>query len=390
MNILFVNNHFPLFEGSDSGASNRSNMFISALAELGYVDVVSFRNDVTSNIRNCEIVYNNEIADADEDQRFDKFFKLFAFHSPNKIYNVNREKEKVVDEILGKKKYDYVSCRYIREAVECGLLKYSSKLIIDVDDNPRNVVLMASKSARTLRNRIYNRLFAYTIDRMVKYVLKDVFCSFHSNPLQAPIDKSIYLHNVTMSDAELPLITGQTPLQVMMIGLFHYGPNIEGLEHFLTNVWPIVHQKNPHIVFNVVGKIGDDALKRRWSKYEGVNLKGFVQNIVEEYKASRVVIVPIYSGSGTSVKVVEAMKLNRACVSTIEGVRGYDKYLIEGDDYLLAKDDMDFANKLTSLVADIDKCNQLAESAYVKIELYYSQSSFKGIVKSAITSENYE
>lgn len=207
MNILFLNNYFPIFGGADSGASNRSTMFISALAELGNVDVVSFRNDAPVNIANCNYVYNGEVACLAKEHRLDKFAKLFAFHSPNKIYPVTAEKERIIDEVVRNKKYDYIACRYIREAVECGLLKYSSKLIIDVDDNPRDVALMAAKTARTLRNRLYNRIYANTLDRMVKYVLKNVYCCYHSNPLQAPIEKSIYLHNVTMSDAELPLIS---------------------------------------------------------------------------------------------------------------------------------------------------------------------------------------
>lgn len=384
MNILFLNNYVPIFGGADSGASNRSTMFISALAELGHVDVVSFRKDEPVNIANCNYVYNGEVACLAKEHRLDKFAKLFAFHSPNKIYPVTAEKERIIDEVVRNKKYDYIACRYIRDAVECGLLKYSSKLIIDVDDNPRDVALVAAKTARTLRNRLYHRIYANTLDCMVKYVLKNVYCCYHSNPLQVPIGKSIYLHNVTMSDAELPLISEQTPLQIMMVGLFHYGPNIEGLEHFLNSVWPLVHQSNPNVTLNVVGKIGDERLKEKWSKHDGVVLKGFVQNLMEEYKNSRVVIVPIYSGSGTSVKVVEAMKLNRVCVATREGVRGYDRYLYDGQDYLLAQNDSDFAQKILELVVDIYKCNEIAVSAREKIEKHYSQSRFKEIIKTSI------
>lgn len=384
MNILFLNNYFPIFGGADSGASNRSTMFISALAELGNVDVVSFRNDAPVNIANCNYVYNGEVACLVKEHRLDKFAKLFAFHSPNKIYPVTAEKERIIDEVVRNKKYDYIACRYIREAVECGLLKYSSKLIIDVDDNPRDVALMAAKTARTLRNRLYNRIYANTLDRMVKYVLKNVYCCYHSNPLQAPIEKSIYLHNVTMSDAELPLISEKTPLQIMMVGLFHYGPNIEGLEHFLNSVWPLVHQSNPNVTLNVVGKVGDERLKEKWGEHDGVVLKGFVQDLLAEYKNSRVVIVPIYSGSGTSVKVVEAMKLNRVCVATREGVRGYDRYLHDGQDYLLAQNDADFAQKILALVDDVYKCNEIAISAREKIEKHYSQSRFKEIIRTSI------
>lgn len=170
----------------------------------------------------------------------------------------------------------------------------------------------------------------------------------------------------------------------MMVGLFHYGPNIEGLEHFLNSVWPLVHQSNPNVTLNVVGKVGDERLKEKWGEHDGVVLKGFVQDLLAEYKNSRVVIVPIYSGSGTSVKVVEAMKLNRVCVATREGVRGYDRYLYDGQDYLLAQNDTDFAQKILELVDDIYKCNEIAVSAREKIEKHYSQSRFKEIIRTSI------
>ena len=124
--------------------------------------------------------------------------------------------------------------------------------------------------------------------------------------------------------------------------------------------------------------------KERWSKIEGVSIKGFVPNLIAEYKESRVVIVPIYSGTGTSVKLVEAMNLNRVCVSTQEGVRGYDQYLKNIEDYLLAKTDEEFANNILTLVDDVELCNKIATSAKNKIEKYYSQHKFNEIVKKSV------
>ena len=384
MRILYINNYFSIFSGTDSGASNRSTMFIKALSCMGHVDVISFRGDSFSNIENCDLIHTTSITSQHKEGRLDKFFKLLAFRSPEKIYPVNKEKEEIVDSHIKSGKYDYVACRYLREAIECGLLKYSERLIIDIDDNPRDVALMAAKTAKTLRNRIYNSLYADTLDRLVKYTLRNVKCCFHSNPLQSPVPQSVYLHNVTVSNVDLPLISEDTPLYIMMVGLFHYGPNIEGLEHFLNNVWPIVYKENPNITLNVIGRIGDEQLKQKWSNYEGVVLKGFVPDLADEYLNARLVIVPIYSGSGTSVKVVEAMQMNRACISTLAGVRGYDQYLTDGKDYILTNTDEEFAEKILNHINNILEINNIAKSARSKINLHFSRDKFQEIVINAI------
>lgn len=390
MKILYINNFFPIFTGTDSGASNRSTMFVTALSKIADVDIISFRGDKQSTINNCRIIHSNEIKSIENKGRFDKLCKLFAFHSPERIYTINKEKEKIVDSYLLLGQYDFVACRYIREAVECGLLKHSKKLIIDVDDNPRDVILMDAKNAKTFRNRIYNKLFAHTMDVMVKHILQKVVCCFHSNPLQAPIEESVYLHNVTMVNTALPAITEKTPLQIMMVGLFHYGPNLEGLKHFLENVWPLIHQQNPNVKLNVVGKISSQDILNKFKTIDGVYLKGFVPDLIDEYKNSRIVIVPIYSGSGTSVKVVEAMRMNRVCISTPEGVRGYDKYLVDKQDFILAKDDSSFAQQIVELVNDVQSCNLIAQSAKTKIDEYFSNKKFIDIVINTIKSHTHE
>lgn len=390
MKILFINNYFPIFGDADSGASNRSTMFIAALTKIGHVDVISFRGGDKSNIDDCTVIYDKEIGNSVKGRRFDKFLQLFAFHSPNKIYTPNKEKIQIVHSLLENKHYDYIACRYIREAVECGLLEYSDKLILDVDDNPKDVVLMSARTARTLRNRLYNRFFALTLDAMVKYVLKNVFCCFHSNPKQAPIGKSVYLHNVSVSESVIEDVKTSTPLQILVVGLFHYGPNKDGVDHFLKNVWPTVNKANSNIVLHIVGKIPGENVKAEWEKNPNVHVMGFVTDLEEEYQNARIAIVPIYSGSGTSVKVVEAMNLNRLCVSTPQGVRGYEKYMYADEDYLLADSDASFANHIIESITDVNRCNTIAHSAKRKIYQYFSKEHFCNIVSETINKTPHE
>ena len=84
MKILYINNFFSLFGESDCGASNRSTMFISALAEVAHVDIISFRGSLEIPISNCYAIYAKEITTKTKESRLDKLLKLLAFGNPKK------------------------------------------------------------------------------------------------------------------------------------------------------------------------------------------------------------------------------------------------------------------------------------------------------------------
>ena len=247
MKILYINNSFRLFSGLDSGASNRSNMFVRALSKLGQVDVISFLGEEMSNIDNCAVVFVMNLPPNEQKGRLSKFKKLFQFTHLENIFPVSKQKEKIIDKFIQSKNYDYIAVRYVQEASEDGLFKYRNRLIIDVDDNPKSAVLMQAKTAKTLRNRIYSYLFAQTLSFASHRELSNVFCCFHSNPNQSPTKESVYLHNVSCLTYHNADITDSTPMRLLIVGLFHYGPNLQGVEHFLSCIFPIIRKSNPKI-----------------------------------------------------------------------------------------------------------------------------------------------
>ena len=384
MNILFVNNIYPLFDKGDSGASNRSTMYITALATLGHVDVVSFLDGEKSNVKGCEVIYSKDCPAPKMNGRIGKFKKLLRPWDINAIFPLNADKEQVIDDFVRKNKYDYIAVRYINEAAECGLLKYADRLLLDIDDNPYKMSMQAAQNAKTLRNRIYSYIYACELKWQVERTTKRVFRVFHSNPTEKPVEKSIYLHNVAMCDHPLPDIMEKTPKQLLVIGTWHYAPNRDGLRHFLANVYPKVREAIPEVNLRVVGRIQEDALQEELSKEENVTLVGYAKDLAEEYANVRMAIVPLYSGSGTSIKLLEAMCINRACVSTEQGARGMDGILKPDVDYLYAVNDEAFATKIIETIKDVDKCNELAHNALNAIDTHLSKEQFVNIVKNSI------
>ena len=142
MKILFVSNRLSVFK-VDSGGANRNNMLVKALARLGHVDVASFyQEEVNETVANCDVAYSHHIDDYHgylESARALLSFILFP-KNPYSYYRKHKKKEAIIDNLVEKNKYDLIVCRYVDDTIKCGLLKYASKLVIDVDDNPAGVL----------------------------------------------------------------------------------------------------------------------------------------------------------------------------------------------------------------------------------------------------------
>jgi glycosyltransferase involved in cell wall biosynthesis len=100
-----------------------------------------------------------------------------------------------------------------------------------------------------------------------------------------------------------------------------YGPNVQGMQFFLNEVFPKIVEKLPLVKLAIVGNVRDgleisDLVKKN------VKCLGFVDNLSEIYLSSRVVICPLLDGSGTKVKLQEAMAYGVPIVTTSVGASG--------------------------------------------------------------------
>lgn len=389
MNILFVNNFYNLFAKADCGASQRSMCLIRALAKIGHVDVVSFVDETVSDEPNVDVVFSEIVEkEAHTENRLDKFFKLFCKRNPYAVYPINIQKSKIIDSFVANKKYDYIVIRYLYYACECGLLKYANQLILDIDDDPKEVVLMSLDKTKTWRNKQYNRLFANTVNRITRYVLEKVFRGFYSSPNKV-YPNAVFLPNVSSFcvsslDVDLP----KNPHKLLVVGKYSYYPNVEGLERFIISVFPMIRKQIQDAELDVVGKMNDGELRSLCESTAGVNLRGFVEDIKNAYAGCGCVIVPLYKGTGTSVKLVEALACGKAVVTTPVGMRGLHPDFQEGVDYLLADSDEEFAHYVVRLLTDVEMNEKMVRSAFGKTRLHYSEEAFSEIVSSTLCSRH--
>ncbi|HFD40888.1 MAG TPA: glycosyltransferase [Anaerolineae bacterium] len=167
--------------------------------------------------------------------------------------------------------------------------------------------------------------------------------------------------------ADVPVLT--------FVGKLDYLPNVRAVEYIAERIAPAVWAHHPAAHFVLIGQ-GAGPLQRFAD--ERLHFTGFVDarpgvrpNLSDYLSASDVVLVPLDSGSGTRLKIVEAAANTRAVVSTRIGAEGQD--FVDGEEILLteAVDEL-FVEAVLRLLGDADLRARLGRAARAKVLARYS------------------
>ncbi len=142
--------------------------------------------------------------------------------------------------------------------------------------------------------------------------------------------------------------------RLLFIGSFRHFPNVTGLRWFLDHVWPLLPTD---IELEIVAGPGS-AIYWDMPPLDRVRRHDFVEDVRPLYQRANVVIVPTLVSAGTNVKVLEAMAMERAVVSTPSGCGGLD--LVHGESVWIAAQPSDFAQGITTLLDDSPRRHQIA------------------------------
>jgi glycosyltransferase involved in cell wall biosynthesis len=112
------------------------------------------------------------------------------------------------------------------------------------------------------------------------------------------------------------------PRTVFMIGSLNWLPNLEGLDWLLREVWPALHAELPELELHVAGVAPPGHLTSRPKGQDNVFIHGFVDSAAAFMRAHDLMLVPLLSGGGMRVKIIEGMALGKAILSTGIGAEG--------------------------------------------------------------------
>ncbi len=169
-------------------------------------------------------------------------------------------------------------------------------------------------------------------------------------------------------NANGPTDIAMSPMSLVFTGKMDFRPNVDAVLWFLDEVWPRVRQAIPDAQFYVVGR---SPHKRLFSRAEtpGLFITGEVPDVRPYLKQAQVYVAPLRVGGGTRLKLLEAMAMRKAIVSTTVGAEGYP--VEPGKHLFIADDAASFAEAIVILLEDPDLRDQLGEAAHAFVAEHY-------------------
>ncbi len=152
----------------------------------------------------------------------------------------------------------------------------------------------------------------------------------------------------------------------------NYQLNADGINFFLKQIVPKIISKKPDLKLAIVGKVAE-LIQVDPSLAQNVICTGYVSDLAELYLQSRVVICPLLDGSGTKVKLLEAIAYAMPIVTTTTGAAGIS--LKDGTNAFITDDPELYAQRTLNLLQEPKLAQKISEAVAMTFESEYSKSA---------------
>jgi glycosyltransferase involved in cell wall biosynthesis len=304
------------------------------------------------------------------------FLNLFS----DKSYHVERfisaGFEAMLKGLLQNNTYDVISCETIFMAPYLNVIRNNSKALLVLRQH--NVEFMIWETlARGETNPLRKWYLSLLAKRLKQYEQK-ILKSFDALTVVTANDKRHfeemgYTGGIHIGPLGLSVIKSDRqpqPASLFHIGSMEWEPNKEAIRWFVRQVWPIIREEYPQASFHLAGrKLTDDI---GLSGIDGVALHGEVPDVWHFMQEYRIMVVPLFSGSGIRVKILEGMAAGKAVITTSLGAQGIGYE--DGKNILIADTANEFCHHIGQLINNPLLCNTIGNEAQKLIEKEYGTS----------------
>ena len=292
-------------------------------------------------------------------------------------------------------RFDVVVVTAIEYIGVMALWNVAPRLYADIDDLPMQVFETLHAPTLGRIRRIFSR---YTNELFSRLVEKKISGCWVANAEQVAMvrtrGKTILLQNIPFGVngvQEHSLVKNSDDATVndkylLTVGRLSYEPNHLGIDQFLTTVWPLVNRSFPDLKYKIAGARLPEDYHEKWSEIQNVEILGYVDDLDELYSNCIATIVPISSGGGTCIKVLESLAYSRICLSSEFGARGIPEADIESGNcgIFVYRDAEEFLSLLGHVIHDVKWREQEEKKARDYVTNRYSKERFFEQVKALI------
>jgi glycosyltransferase involved in cell wall biosynthesis len=170
---------------------------------------------------------------------------------------------------------------------------------------------------------------------------------------------------------------GRTP-DLLFVGNLTYPPNVSA-KTLVEELLPAVRRRSGlPVTATVVGNYGGNETIARLAAHPGVRVLGFVDDLQPLYDRASVAVVPLRTGSGTKIKLLEAFAQRLPVVTTPAGAAGLG--VVRGRHLLVGEDEAELVSQIARLLAYPAAAHRLAEAAFEYVRAHHTPESVLPIV----------
>lgn len=386
--ILLNRIPFPLNDGGAIGAFNFVRGYVEAGCELSvlamnttkhFVDLKTFKHPLLERVHLHTVSIDNRI------KPFKALLNLFGSMS----YVVERFQsvlfEEKLKELLIKNEYDVVHIDGIPPALYIPLVrKYSDAKISmrahnvehliwkRIATNEKNVVKKWYVNLQAERLKLFERKAVKSCDVVMAISQEDKQSLWQlaqtDNIIIVPAGMDITEERPQVNDEVNPLT---------FIGSFDWMPNLQGVEWFFDEIWNRLLARFPDLKFQIAGKKMTDKI---WAlQSESVQPLGEVPDSKAFILNGGIMVVPIISGSGIRIKILEGMALGKCILATTIAAEGLG--VTDDENILIADTFEQFEEKIKRCLEVPSYRKRIAENAHkFALENFQNKKVFERLI----------
>lgn len=307
----------------------------------------------------------------------DAFFNLFSSKSYNVERFVSNAFTKKLQSVLMAAHFDIVIIESLFVAPYIKTIKELSKAKIVLRAHNVEHKIWERISANT-KNPIKKSYLSLLAKKLKKYEI-ETFDTVDGIATMTKVDlKAFKKLGYTKDITAIPTgyiinENGELKKESDAYSVFHIAsmdwlPNIEGVQWFVNHVWDKVNAAFPEAHLFLAGREMPDEFYKLPQK--NITTIGPVASAKEFYLSKKIMIVPVLSGSGMRIKIIEGMALGKVIISTTIGAEGI--HCTHGKNILIADTPEDFGKAIIKCLQQPDYCAELGFNAQELIKNEYS------------------
>lgn len=298
------------------------------------------------------------------------------------------ELKRLVEDLLCQERFDRVVVDFLCMA---GCCPHAERTVLFEHNVETMIWRGQSEHARSALNRLYfrheaNLMFAYeraacraagsviAVSAQDAGLIRTMFGVEHVSDIPTGVDAE-YL---------APPASSPHVADLVFVGLMDWLANEDGVLYFLERILPQIRRRRPQCTFAIVGRTPPPEILGWAQRDSRVLVTGTVPDVRPYLWGASVSVVPLRIGSGTRIKIYEAMAAGIPVVSTTVGAEGLE--VNPGQDICIADDPARFAAHCLELLEDRERRSRIAAAARRLVTARFSWEQVARCMERALES----